>query len=173
MVVRDRHARRRPTSARLDRYVIVTGADPAARDSDVRRPRRVDAVGVARAPAWRPYLHAPGREAVRLVDDHLEIRRVADGNTIQREIVRLVGDDYAEVVLTAVGGRTRLLGQVPPGYVLSQQLLAAAAVDYAIAHDRGVVRVDVDKRLATAPPGIDSSTTPRLSIIEFRISGRE
>ena len=98
-------------------------------------------------------LHAPHGEPVAAVVGHVEIGRILQRDSVQREVIAARKNSKAKIVLDAAGAS--LLRQIPPCDVLAQQLLAAAAVDDAVAHhSRALHLIAVDQRAAASPPGL-------------------
>ena len=148
-VVQDRHVFRRACAAGFHRDVVVAGPDDAVRDGDVARRDRIDAVRVARVVRGVDD-HAPCGEAVHVVERHVEVRGILQGDTVQREVACAVGLDQPGHVLAgllALGAA----GDLPPGLVMAEDRLATLAVDRAAAHDRGAAHaVHRDERAAAA-----------------------
>src|SRR5262249_48335468 len=116
----------------LDRDLIIAAPDVRIENADVAGGGWVNAVGIPRG-GGAVDLDAPCGESVRPADDNVKIRRVAQRDAIEGEIVRLVGGDQPGNILPGVFP-LRPLGQVPPANVMADEAGAAPAVDYAIAH---------------------------------------
>ena len=169
MIVRDGHVGGRSGGSGLDRHVVVARIDIAMDDGDVGGRRRVDAVRVARG-LRRLDLDAPRREAVGALHRDVEVRRIAQGDAIEREVVALPHDQEAGHALREILD-LRLFGQIPPGDVEAQQGRAAASVDGAIAHDAAARRLlREEERLAPAAALIDDAAASGRQIVVARIA---
>ncbi len=115
------------TLARTQRNVIVSGMNEAVFNGDIAGRFGVDAIGITGRFGGHD-LYAPGREAIALAHVHMRFRRVAQGDLIQGEVVRVGDDDQRKHTLKLIH-HLGLVRQVPPCHVLAKECGASAAID--------------------------------------------
>src|SRR5260370_22859886 len=154
----------------FDGYIVIAGANVGISDGNVGRGGGIYAISVTSG-GRSINAHAPGGEAIGFVDDHMEIRRVAQRNTIQGEVIRRIDDCQTRTVLSGVAD-FGLMSKVPPAYALVEQMFTALAVNVALTHNAAVRSIaGVDERFTAMSILIHYTPRSRTTVILPRIAG--
>src|SRR6185312_896936 len=93
-------------------------------------------------------VHAPGGEAIRVVNHDMMGGRIAERNAVQGEIAHLAELDQSGHFLVSVQHFGRM-SQLPPGCARPQDPRSTAAVDRSIAHNAAIAdAIAAEQRLA-------------------------
>src|SRR5258708_1100881 len=132
----------------FDGYIVIAGANVGISDGNVGRGGGIYAISVTSG-GRSINAHAPGGETIGFVHDHVEIRRVAQRNAIQGEVIRRIDDCQTRTVLSGVAD-FGLMSKVPPAYALVEQVFPALAVNAALTHNAAMGSIlRMDQRLAS------------------------
>ena len=102
----------------------------------------------------------------------MEVGRIFKRDPVQREVVTVREDQDTRIVLVTFS--SGLLGEIPPRNILSQDLSAAPAIDYAVAHHTRIRDViPIDDRFAAVAILIDGAAYAWPQIVIAGIAGPE